>query len=228
MNISIYADSSDPNEMINVPNIISGFTTNPTLMRKAGITDYEQFARQILQKIPNLPISFEVFADEMFEMELQALKLASFGDNVFVKIPITNTRGETTKNLIKRLLQQQIKVNVTAVFSINQIGDILPYMDSSTNAILSIFAGRIADTGTDPKPIIKEAINLATPNVQILWASCREVYNIYEANNVGCDIITVSSDILKKYIAQHKDLEQYSLETVKMFHDDAQKSKFTL
>ena len=228
MAIKIYADGSNPAEMVSVLDIVSGFTTNPSLMRSAGITDYEQFAKQILHQIPHHPISFEVFADEIPEMERQALKLASFGDNVYVKIPITNTNGIKTHELIKQLLNQQIKVNVTAVFSTEQIHEVLPFMNSETDAILSIFAGRIADTGIDPKPIIKEALDLATPNVQILWASCREVYNVYEAENVGCHIITVSNNLIQKLPLRHKDLEEYSLETVKMFYDDAQSSKFVL
>ena len=228
MAIKIYADGSNPAEMVSVLDIVSGFTTNPSLMRSAGITDYEQFAKQILHQIPHHPISFEVFADEIPEMERQALKLASFGDNVYVKIPITNTNGIKTHELIKSLLDRHIKINITAVFSIKQIHAVLPFMNSETDAILSIFAGRIADTGIDPKPIIKEALDLTTPNVQILWASCREVYNVYEAENVGCHIITVSNNLIQKLPLRHKDLEEYSLETVKMFYDDAQSSKFIL
>jgi transaldolase len=233
--IKIYADGSDPEEMIAAHKddisagiVISGFTTNPTLMRKSGITNYEQFARQVLQQIPDYPISFEVFADEFPEMERQALKLASLGDNVFVKIPITNTKGEKSHRLIRSLLDQQIKINVTAVFNTGQIHEVLPFIDSETSAVLSIFAGRIADTGRDPKPIVKEALNLATPNMQVLWASCREIYNVYEAANIGCHIITVPNNLLKKLSLRNKDLDDYSLETVKMFYDDAQSSKFIL
>lgn len=228
MAIKIYADGSNPAEMVSVLDIVSGFTTNPSLMHNAGITDYEQFVKQILHQIPHHPISFEVFADEIPEMKRQALKLASFGDNVYVKIPITNTNGIKTYELIKQLLNQQIKINVTAVFSTEQIHEVLPFMNSKTDAILSIFAGRIADTGIDPKPIIKTALDLATPNVQILWASCREVYNVYEAESVGCHIITISNSLIQKLSLRHKNLEKYSLETVKMFYDDAQSSKFVL
>ena len=226
--IKIYADGSDLAKMIQSRNVVSGFTTNPTLMRKAGITNYENFAKTILQQISDVPISFEVIADEIQEMERQAQKLASFGNNVYVKIPITNTAGVSTNQLIKSLLNQHIKVNVTAVLTIDQIRDILKYMYDSTQAILSIFAGRIADTGVDPKPIIKEALELASPNVEILWASCREIYNVYEAKAIGCHIITVPYDLIDKLSLHNKDLTAYSLETVNMFYNDAKNSGLVL
>jgi len=228
--MKIYADGSDPDEMVALTEnrTISGFTTNPTLMRKAGITDYEQFAKQVLQRIPHHPISFEVFADDHSEMERQAHKLASFGDNVFVKIPITNTKGETTTHLIKRLLDSGIKVNVTAVLSSRQINEVTHFLASETRAILSVFAGRIADSGVDPKPLIKEALGLAAPNVEVLWASCREIYNVYEADSIGCHIITVPNNLIPKLALRDKDLDEFSLETVKMFYDDAESSGFVL
>jgi transaldolase len=228
MEIKIYADGSDPEEMVSVIDTVSGFTTNPTLMRKAGIVDYEAFARKVLRLIPNHPISFEVFADEIPEMERQAKRLASYGENVYVKIPITNTKGVSTGALISRLLSQGIKVNVTAVFTIGQIAEVCEHLYYSTPAILSIFAGRIADTGIDPKRTVKQALELVPSNVEVLWASCREVYNIYEAEAVGCHIVTVPNNLIKKLSLFGKSLEEFSVETVKMFYDDAQSSGFTL
>jgi transaldolase len=228
MNIEIYADGSDPAEMIDAHGSVSGFTTNPTLMRKMGISDYENFANVVLQVITDVPISFEVFADEIPEMERQALKLASMGDNVYVKIPITNTKGESTHKLVSSLLHQGVKIHVTAVLCPTQMRLILPYMESPTDAILSIFAGRISDTGIDPIPIFTEALRLAAPNVKILWASTRQAYNIYEADAIGCHIITAPPAILKKLSLGGKNLEEYSLDTVKMFYNDAKASGYTL
>lgn len=229
--MKIYADGAEPDQMIQAlhTGIVSGFTTNPTLMRKAGVVDYEAFAREMLRRIPNHPISFEVIADDLSEMERQAKKLASFGENVYVKIPITNTKGKSTCTLIGKLLSQGVKVNVTAVFTCEQIAAAFECLAYSTPAILSIFAGRIADTGRDPKEFIRYAKTFFTvPNVEILWASCREVFNIYEASLLGCDIITVPNDILKKLSLRDRNLTDFSLETVKMFYDDAQSSGLTL
>lgn len=228
MGIKIYADGSEPDEMVAVRETVSGFTTNPTLMRKAGVVDYEAFAREMLRRITDVPISFEVIADDLGQMETQAKKLASFGENVYVKIPVTNTTGDTTAGLIHRLLGDGIKVNVTAVFSYEQIAKVCQYLSSSTPAILSIFAGRIADTGRDPKPYVRRAIEIAPENTEVLWASCREVYNVYEAEALGCHIITVPNNLIKKLSLRHKRLDQYSLETVQMFYDDAQSSGLTL
>lgn len=226
--MKIYADGSDPDEMVAAIETVSGFTTNPTLMRKAGITDYESFAKDVISKIPSLPISFEVFADDLDGMESQAQKLASFGDNVYVKIPVTNTKGISTAPLISRLSGQGIKINVTAVFTCQQIDIICEALQYQTPAILSIFAGRIADTGRDPKEYIRYGLHKAPQNVEVLWASCREVYNIVEAADVGCHIITVPNSILAKLKLTNKDLTEYSLETVKMFYNDAVRSGFTL
>lgn len=228
MNIQIYADGADLNEMVKYTDIVSGFTTNPTLMRKCGIVDYEKFVKDVIERIPNLPISFEVFSDELSEMERQARKLSTFSNNVYVKIPITNTRGLSTAELIERLLDDGIKVNITAVLAPQQITAILPFIDKQTNAILSIFAGRIADTGINPKPIIMGALAAAPKNVKILWASCREVYNIYEADRIGCHIITVPYDLIDKLQLHNKNLSDYSLDTVKMFYTDAKNCGFNL
>jgi transaldolase len=230
MNIEIYADGSDLNKILSIhrhDKWVSGFTTNPTLMKKANVQNYIEFVKSITQHIKDLPISFEVFADDLPEMKRQAKILAEFGNNIFVKIPITNTLGQSTKILIKELLADGININVTAVFSIGQINEIIPYLHTGS-VILSIFAGRIADTGVDPKDIIKYAINSVSNNVKILWASPREIYNVYEADRLGCHIITVSPDILIKLKLQNKNLEEYSLETVKMFYDDAKIAGYTL
>ena len=230
MNIKIYADGSDLNKILSIhrqDKWVSGFTTNPTLMKKANVQNYIEFVKSITEHIKDLPISFEVFADDLPEMKRQAKILAEFGNNIFVKIPITNTLGQSTKILIRELLADGININVTAVFSIGQINEIIPYLQSGS-VILSIFAGRIADTGVDPKDIIKYAINSVSNNVKILWASPREIYNVYEADRLGCHIITVSPDILIKLKLQNKNLEEYSLETVKMFYDDAKIAGYTL
>ena len=231
MKIEIYADGSDLNEMLSIyrhNKWVSGFTTNPTLMKKANVINYKEFVKNVTDKIKDLPISFEVFADDIEEMENQAKTLSSFGDNIYVKIPITNTQKISTKHLIKKLLNDGIKVNITAVFTKEQIDELLPFIQSNTNVILSIFAGRIADTGIDPKPIIKYALNSIPSNVKVLWASPREVYNMYEADQLGCNIITVTQDILCKLKLENKNLTEYSLETVKMFYDDALSSNYTL
>ena len=228
MNIEIYADGSDFYEMCDALDTVDGFTTNPTLMKAAGVENYEDFARAVLNRITTHPVSFEVFADDEPEMERQARKLAALGENVFVKIPIMNTKGFDMYKLINRLLRDGIKINVTAVFSYEQIIEVTSFMRCDTDAILSVFVGRIADTGRDPKPFIVHALNLAPPNVKVLWASCRETYNIYEAENIGCHIITVPPNLLKKLSLRNKDLEEYSRETVQMFYNDAKASNYTL
>lgn len=231
MNIEIYADGSDLSEMIKTYHTnkwVSGFTTNPSLMRKAKVNNYLDFVKAVTDVITDLPVSFEVFADDLSEMERQARILASFGKNVYVKIPVTNTKGESTKSLIKTLLEDGIPVNVTAVFTYEQIDELTSYMTGTTPAILSIFAGRIADTGFDPKPIVQYGIRTMSSNVKTLWASSREAYNIYEADHIGCHIITVTNDLMSKLKLQNKDLTEYSLETVKMFYDDAAASGYTL
>jgi len=229
-NIDFYADTSDINLMLKYYNqkIVKGFTTNPTIMRKSEIINYEKFARTVLELITDSPVSFEVFSDDFDEMEKQALTISSWGKNVNIKIPITNTRRIFSTKLIKKLTAQKIKINITAVFTIRQIETILDYIESGVETIISIFGGRIADTGVDPLDIFRQAVTLVKdrPEIKILWASPRELFNIVQADNIGCHIITLTPELLNKLHLLGKDLEQYSYETVKMFYDDALKSKY--
>jgi transaldolase len=232
LRIGIYADSASLDDMkawARSPHV-RGFTTNPTLMRKAGVQDYERFGREAVSAIPDRPISFEVFSDELVEMELQAREIASWGPNVFVKIPVTNTRGQSTAELVHRLSHSGVQVNVTAVLSIRQVQTAVDALAGGGGANVSIFAGRIADTGRDPLPIVADALRVAAPvpSIQLIWASPREVLNVYQANDVGCHIITLTTDLLQKLSLEGKDLEGFSLETVRMFRDDAVKAAFTL
>jgi len=209
---------------------IKGFTTNPTLMRKAGVKDYEAFARECLSYIKDHPISFEVFADEFPEMERQARKIANWGQNVYVKIPVTNTRQEPSFELIRRLSQAGVNVNVTAILTLGQVQAAAAALHAGAPACVSVFAGRIADTGRDPVPLMAAAVELVRPypNIELLWASPRELLNIYQADSIGCHIITATSDILKKLNLIGKSLEEYSLDTVKMFYEDARKSGYAI
>jgi transaldolase len=209
---------------------IKGFTTNPTLMRKAGVTDYERFALEILQHIPDRPISFEVFADDATEMERQARKIARWAANVYVKIPVTNTRREPMYELIRRLSADGIQVNATAVLALDQVDHIAQALRGGAPSYISVFAGRVADTGRDPVPMMKAALELMAPEprTQLVWASPRELLNIFQADEIGCHIITVTSDVLKKISLIGKDLHDYSLETVQMFHQDAARSQYSL
>lgn len=228
--IKIFADIINKAELIeiNKNNKIAGFTTNPTLLRKGGVSNYKEFAIDILSAI-NKPISFEVIADDLNEMERQALKISSWGKNVYVKIPITNTKGESTYSIIESLSKKSIKLNITAITTVKQIKKILPALKTSIGSYISVFAGRIADTGTDPLPIMKRALKLIDEtNLELIWASPREVYNIIQAENIGCHIITCTNDILKKLPLIGKDLTEYSLETVKMFYNDAKLSGYEL
>ncbi len=232
LTVKLFADGADAagmRELYRNP-LIRGFTTNPTLMRKAGVTDYRVFARDILQVISDRPISFEVFSDEFVEMERQALEISQWGPNVYVKIPITNTRGESSYGLVRRLADRDVKVNVTAVFPLDQVVHILPALQNAASSYVSIFAGRIADTGRDPVPIMAEAVELLRPypNVELIWASPRELLNVFQADAIGCHIITATHDILNKLNLVGKDLHQYSLDTVKMFYEDAQKAGYAL
>ena len=210
--------------------LIKGFTTNPTLMRKAGVTDYEAFAKQVLAAIPDRPISFEVFSDDFREMERQALKIAAWGPNVSVKIPVMNTRGESCRTLICNLARSGVRLNITAVMALEQVYELLPALDGSQPGYISIFAGRIADTGRDPIPLMRAAVEAlaSMPQIELIWASPRQVLNVYQANEIGCHIITATSDILKKLGLLGKDLLEYSLETVKMFRDDAMAAGFSI
>src|ERR1039458_1205888 len=232
LKIKLFADGADRKgilEMYANP-VIQGFTTNPTLMRKAGVTDYRTFASDILAIIKDRPISFEVFADEFAEMEVQALEISSWGENVFVKIPVTNTRGESSAKLLRRLARLGIKVNVTALTTLEQVQEVCDCLREGSASYISVFAGRIADTGCDPVPMMAEAVNVdrKSPNLELIWASPREVLNIFQADSIGCHIITATNDILKKLSLAGKDLTEYSLETVKMFYEDAQKAGFSL
>jgi transaldolase len=230
--VQIFADGADKAQMLRLYQnpLIKGFTTNPTLMRKAGIRDYEAFAHEILQAIPDRPISFEVFSDVFAEMEAQAHLIAGWGDNVYVKIPISNTKAQSTIPLITRLAGDGVKVNVTAMMTLDQVRDALEVLAEGPPACVSVFAGRIADTGRDPVPLMAEAVRMVrkTSNVQLIWASPRELLNIVQADQIGCHIITATEDILQKLSLIGKDLDEYSLDTVKMFHGDAVKAGFQL
>jgi transaldolase len=210
--------------------LIKGFTTNPTLMRKAGITDYVAFARDVLRIVPDLPISFEVFSDDFAEMELQALEIASWGSNVFVKIPITNTRGESAAPLVSRLSAAGVQLNVTAILTEAQVAEIAAVLSPRTACFVSVFAGRIADTGCDPLPIVVNSLKLLRdlPLAEMIWASPRELLNVFQADQVGCHVITATADVLNKLAVVGKDLTAYSLETVEMFRKDAVAAGFTI
>ena len=232
LNIKLFADGADLagiKEMYQHP-FIKGFTTNPTMMRKAGIQDYKAFAHQVLQAVPDRPISFEVFADEFDEMERQALEIASWGKNVSVKIPVTNTRKEFAGQLIKRLSNAGVALNVTALTTLEQVRNVTERLAPNVPAIISVFAGRIADTGRDPVPLMAEAVKIMRdrPKAELIWASPRELLNIFQAESVGCHIITATNDILKKLSLVDKDLDQYSLETVQMFYKDAQAAGYKI
>jgi len=209
---------------------IKGFTTNPTLLRKAGVSDYQAFAQNILSLIPDRPISFEVFSDEFDEMEIQARKISTWGNNVYVKIPVTNTRGESSVKLITKLAGAGVKLNVTAMMTLDQVRDVSMALEKASSAYVSIFAGRVADTGRDPIPVMAAAVEWLRlyPHIELIWASPRELLNIFQADAIGCHIITATNDILKKLDLVGKDLHLYSLDTVKMFRDDALKAGYTL
>jgi transaldolase len=232
LKVKLFADGADLagiQEMAANP-MIKGFTTNPTLMRKAGIVDYKAFALQVLDVVPNRPVSFEVFDDDFDEMEKQALEIASWGKNVNVKIPVTNTKGEFCGPLVERLSRAGVQLNITAVMTLEQVKRIVDRLAAETPAIVSVFAGRIADTGRDPLPIMAEAVQLlkAKPKAELIWASPRELLNVFQADQVGCHIITATNDILKKLALVGKDLERYSLETVEMFYKDAKAAGFSI
>jgi len=232
LNVKIFADGADKAAMLELyaKPWIAGFTTNPTLMRKAGIRDYAAFARDILAAIPDRPISLEVFADEFSEMERQARIIASWAENVYVKIPVTNTRREPALDLICRLSHSGVKLNVTALLTLAQVRDVSHALGGGAPSYVSVFAGRIADTGVDPVPLMRAAVEMVRPHpgMELIWASPRELLNLVQADQIGCHIITVTSDVLKKLDLLGRDLGDYSLDTVKMFYDDARKSGFTL
>lgn len=226
LRIKIFADGADLKgmETLAAKPLIKGLTTNPTLMRKAGLTDYEAFARDVLRVIKDKPISFEVFADDFPEMRRQALKIGAWQSNVYVKIPITNTLGESSVPLIRDLSREGVKLNVTAVLTLDQVRTVAEALDPKTPSVVSVFAGRIADTGVDPVPAMTESLRIlqSRPNAELLWASCREVLNIFQADQCGAHIITVTHDVLQKALTLcSMDLQDLSLDTVKMFHRDA-------
>jgi transaldolase len=229
----IFADGADLDGILALaadPRI-SGFTTNPTLMRKVGLTDYARFAKELLEHITEHPISFEVFADEVGEMRRQAREIASWGENVYVKIPVTSTTGESMAPLARELSEAGVKVNVTALFTTAQVELIAAAVADGAPSYISVFAGRIADAGVDPMPIIARSVEIMeeqAPRSELIWASPREILNLVQADEMGCHIITITHDLLKKLDGLGKSLEQYSLETVRMFHDDALAAGFTL
>src|SRR2546423_6067079 len=232
LRVKIFADGADRAgmlEMARQPHI-AGLTTNPTLMRKAGVADYRAFAHDVLRALKDKPISFEVFCDDFVEMERQAREIASWGDNVFVKIPVTNCRGEGAYALIRRLARAGVKQNVTALMTLSQVRDVSAALGDGPPACVSVFAGRIADTGRDPVPLMSAAVELLRPfpNQELIWASPRELLNIFQADAIGCHIITVTNDVLKKLELVGKDLGEYSLDTVKMFFNDGKKAGFSL
>jgi transaldolase len=232
LRVKIFADGADKAGMLDMHAnpYIKGLTTNPSLMRKAGIANYRSFARDVLSEIKDKPICFEVLADEFAEMERQAVEIAGWADNVYVKIPITNTKRETCRALVKRLADRRVKLNVTAVMTLAQVKEILAALNPATASYVSVFAGRIADTGIDPLPLMREAVELLKVNAksELVWASSREIFNIIQANDIGCHVITVTNDILKKLSLIGYDLNEYSLDTVKMFYDDARGAGFSL
>jgi transaldolase len=230
--VKIFADGADRAAILELADNpwIRGFTTNPTLMRKAGITDYQTFGRSLAQAIPDRPFSFEVLSDDFDEMERQALQIATWGENVYVKIPITDTRGRGSQALIKRLAQQGVKINVTALMTLDQVDAVVPSLRHGPPSSISIFAGRIADAGHDPLPILSGALARirAFPQIELIWASPRELFNIVQADGIGCHIITVTHDLLKKLPLLGRDLTEYSLDTVRMFVSDARAANLTL
>ncbi len=230
--VKIFADGANLTEMCDLYRnpVIRGFTTNPTLMRKAGISDYGAFAREVLRAIPDRPISFEVFSDDFAEMEQQALSIASWGSNVYAKIPVTNTRGESAATLICRLVRQGVKLNVTALMTLQQVEEVSQAMRGGIGGYVSVFAGRIADTGRDPLPMMRDAVEVLGDfdNLELIWASPRELLNVFQADAIGCHVITATNDILNKLRLVGKDLSEYSLETVKMFREDAVRAGFSI
>lgn len=232
LRVKIFADGADKGGILEMSRrpYIAGFTTNPTLMRKAGVADYRAFAKDVLAAVPNRPISFEVFADDFGDMERQAREIATWGDSVFVKIPVTDTKGHSAAELIRRLAGDGIKLNVTALLTSEQVETVSAALGDHAPGFISVFAGRLADTGRDPLPVITRSLEVMRPcpRQQLIWASPREVLNIVQADAVGCHVITVTNDLLQKLDLIGKDPLQFSLETVRMFYDDAKKAGYTL
>jgi len=232
LKVQIFADGADKSGMLEMyakPHI-KGLTTNPTLMKKAGITDYRAFCKDILTHIEDKPLSFEVFSDDFAEMESQAMEIASWGANVYVKIPVTNTKRETCYALVKKLGSRGVKMNVTAIMTLTQVRDVVAALEPSVPSYVSVFAGRIADTGRDPLPLMAAAVEMLriAPAAELIWASPRELLNIFQADEIGCQVITLTNDILKKLTLVGYDLDSFSLDTVTMFYSDAQEAGFRL
>ena len=225
LNVKIFADGADKLGMMEMyaKPYIKGLTTNPTLMKKAGVKDYRSFCKDILSSIKDKPLSFEVFSDDFIEMERQAMEIASWGENVYVKIPITNTKKEPSYDLVKSLSKNKVKLNITAIMTLSQVQNVVDSLDPNVPSYVSVFAGRIADTGYDPVPLMSAAVDYlkVAPAAELIWASPRELLNIFQADAIGCHVITVTNDILKKLALVEYDLEEYSLDTVKMFYKDA-------
>ncbi|MBI3563085.1 MAG: transaldolase [Gammaproteobacteria bacterium] len=232
LKVKIFADGADKSGMLEMyaKPFIKGLTTNPTLMRKVGITDYKAFAKEILSEIKDKPLSFEVFSDDFNDMERQALEIAGWGENVYVKIPVTNTKKEPCYTLVKKLAAKNVKLNVTALMTLAQVGDVVAALNPNVPSYVSVFAGRIADTGRDPVPLMARAVELlkVAPAAELIWASPRELLNIFQADAIGCQVITVTNDVLKKLSLVGFDLDEYSLDTVKMFYTDAIAAGFKL
>lgn len=232
LKVKIFADGADKEGMLEMHSkpFIKGLTTNPTLMKKVGIKDYSAFCKDILATIKEKPLSFEVFSDDFVEMERQAMEIASWGSNVYVKIPVTNTKQETCYALVKKLAAQGVKVNVTAIMTLSQVRDVVESLNPDVPSYVSVFAGRVADTGRDPVPMMTEAVEIlkSSPTSELIWASPRELLNIFQADDIGCHVITVTNDILKKLSLVDYDLEEYSLDTVKMFYNDAVAAGFKI
>jgi transaldolase len=232
LRVKLFADGADLPGMLEMARLphIRGFTTNPTLMRKAGVSDYRAFARDVLRAIPDRPISFEVFSDEFEEMERQAREIASWGDNVYVKVPVTNTRAQPAYELVRRLSRAGLRLNVTALLTLDQVRAVSEALRAGAPSCISVFAGRIADTGRDPLPLMAEAVRILAdqPQQELIWASPRELLNVFQADQVGCHIITATNDILKKLSLVGRDLAAYSLDTVRMFFDDGRAAGYAL
>lgn len=232
LRVKLFGDGADIESIkrLKANPLVAGFTTNPTLMRKAGVTDYREFAREVLVEITDKPVSFEVLSDDFREMEAQAREIASWAHNVYVKIPITNTRQESSVPLIERLTAFGVKMNITAICTLEQMKAVLPAMRHAESGFVSIFAGRIADAGVDPEPIMIQAVELLReyPKLELLWASPRELFNVIQADRIGCHVITLTDDVWKKLPLLGKNLDQFSLETVQMFYNDAVAAKYEL
>ena len=232
LRVKIFADGADREGLLALAAnpLIRGFTTNPTLMRAAGVTDYEAFARDVLEQLDDRPISFEVFSDDFSDMERQALKISAWGDNVYVKVPVTNTKRESSVDLIRRLAGLEVHLNVTAMMTPAQVETVAAALADGPSAFVSVFAGRIADTGRDPVPLMTEALSVLAPHrhLELIWASPREILNVLQADAIGCHVITVTHDLLKKLSIIGRDLDDYSLDTVKMFFNDAHSAGYSL